>query len=153
MKQLFIDLEETLITDWHDPHVGPRSRVLELLEQHFGPDRGRLPAIVWSFAISDDRDRQRFKEYMKPWLEDVFHLGFVQVVTMDEMCECTKKYTGFDRVPPYELIQTYRKDLSLEHWVRTHYPKDFHAVLLDDTVENKEVSWPDHNLKITYVHV
>lgn len=156
-KHLFLDLEETLITDWYNPALGQRDLVNALLEKHFATGamgtRGVLDATIWSHAVSDTRDVERFNQYMKDWLERAYAINIIRVITMDEMCECTKAWTGFDRVPPYELIQTYKKDISLEHWVRTHIQKDAHVILLDDTVENKEVFWSDHNLRLTFVRV
>lgn len=154
-KYLFIDLEETLITNWYDSHLGKKQKVETLLCEHFPgyPNGKKIFAAVWSFAITNDKDRDRFRSEMMNWLSDNYHLHFTEIITTEEIEKCTKEFTSLLFETWHEISQIYGKDGTLEHWVRSNPWRDSEIILLDDTVENKRISFYDTNTHITYVKV
>lgn len=157
-KHLFIDLEETLIDNWQRANLWKRNKVWEFLGDHFCHTQNDPPldATVWSFAVWDAKDIVDFNKRMKRWLEDVFNLNFVRVVTTEQMRDAIVELKGFNMgLDVSEMVQLWGKDRSLEDWVKLHM-KDFvnsEIVLLDDMVINRTVHFEDDNVRIRFVKV
>ena len=157
-QHLFIDLEETLIDNWDSANLGPRTKVWQLLGDHFlhTVNDAPLEATVWSFAVWDDHDKEHFDKRMRKWLEEVFNLKFVRVVTCKEMRDTIVELKGFNLgLDVSEMVQIWSKDRSLEDWVKFHL-NDFansRIVLLDDMVMNKTVRFEDANVEVRFVRV
>jgi hypothetical protein len=157
-KHLFIDLEETLIDNWDAANLGPRNKVLHLLEKHFDHtlSTSRLDATIWSFAVWDEKDVKDFDQRMCKWLEDHFNLSFIRIVSCKEMRDAIVKLKGFNMgLDVSEMVQLWGKDRSLEDWVKFHLDEfaDSEIVLLDDLVMNRSVHFHDANVKITFAKV
>jgi len=158
-KHLFIDLESTLIETWGVNTLGPKHKVLHLLDEHFEHSHHNEPldATVWSFAIWNDTDRIIFNTETKFWLEEEFNLNFIAVPTVDEMIKAVCKIKGFNigKLDSWDFIPMWGKDRSLEDWIKLHSNKfiDSTVVLIDDLVENRTVNIHNSNIQIEFVKV
>lgn len=154
-KRLFVDLEETLIDSWNSGNLWKRERVFAQLNEHFGKDRGILDATVWSFAVSNDEDVKVFNSRFKNWLEEIFGLNFIDVVSKQRIMRDVLKFRGFpsNAFDEWEFTQIWGKDKSLENWARANNFENCEIVLLDDMVQNKTIDFRDWNLRITFVRM
>lgn len=156
-RHLFVDLEETLIDNWDAANLGPKNRVMDLLKIFFNhsPTGPRLDATVWSFAVWNERDAADFERRMRKWLEDVFNLNFVRVVTCEEMRKAICQLKRLSHLDQTEMSQLWGKDRALEDWVKLHMSDFAHTevVLLDDMVMRKLVRFEDANVQVRFVKV
>lgn len=154
-KHLFIDLEETLITTWNDAHLGRKQIVEMLLCEHFPgyPNGEKLDATVWSFALTNNKDRDYFNTNLKNWLSENYHLNFIEVPITQNIAEHSRDFTGKKNTYTYQILADYGKEGTLSHWVRMRDMHDCEIVLLDDLVEDKRTSFYNRNLHITCVKV
>lgn len=140
MKTVFLDLEKTIIHSWDDPVIINEVIVTERLTS-IRPDL----IGIYSFAIYDDRDRNYFLHSMKQEIEDSFHLKIETslVFTVQEIANTILKAQVKDI---QTFIQTHGKQNSFQEFIITKF-KEGEFVLIDDLVENIEVSIDQLNLQ------
>ena len=102
-KAVFLDLEETIIESWHDPLLCNVDKIREILRNEETED-----IHIFSFVISGNRDKEIFKERLKPFIEEV--LG-VRILTWPSVEEIRQEVLSFNNVvfDPLELITVWGK--------------------------------------------
>ena len=127
----FLDLEETIITDFRSPVI----MNLEVVKEHF-QKVGVSQVHVFSAAIWDEREKKEFNQpNFKPWLERVFGLEIVSFPTMKEVMDEILWKTGtFWELT--DFIAIWQKRRAFQDFCRLVHP-DKNCFLIDDSVENE----------------
>lgn len=152
-KVLFLDLEDTVIHRFDEGLVRTavnHSQVRAFLERE-QPDEIRL----FSFAIGDDADVRRFKNWWQHWLESGLRIkvNTDDVFTTRKLFElCRRHGTIFE--DEGECMLFHGKQYGFQHFVEmTPEFDDMELVLLDDSVETCELTFPRRNLRVRMVNV
>lgn len=146
-KVWFFDLEETVIRSWNDPVLVNKDRVARFIE-----DNGIKSINIFSAAIWNDEDKSHFHSFLKPWLEDVFKVSIVDVISMTDVWEETSFNTMyFEGI--HELISLFGKRRMFELWCLEKHTQDTHCILLDDAFGNTVFTNKDTRISIETVDV
>ena len=149
----FFDLEETLITDWHDPVLTNVQRVREWIKAN-----GVTEAGIFSWAIWDEKDVNKFNLEMKRWLEDAFGFKVTQVVIKRDAVAIAAKHKGlrFDINDPLDvadMASIFGKHGIFTEFCFATFQVDCTCVLLDDVVPNRTIFDHNSNLTVKLVNV
>lgn len=152
MKHLWLDLESTVITPvlegWFRTEVINVAKVKAFIEE-FQPDQ----VHIFSFAIWDQEQLERFTEGTRPMLEEALGVTFDRCPTVDgdilpACCEVMK--ISMSTLLFSDLVDFWGKHEAFRLYLRGVFGRSASAsthVLLDDVVFNEEFHWPD--MKIT----
>lgn len=137
---VFLDLEETLVDDWNSGLFMPRHMdcVKEFLANRPGARVGLMSWAVW-----DERDKERFRKEFQPDLERNLNCTFELVWSMDDWAEELFKHSK-KRLSRDDLFDMFGKHEVLFMLCRTHpLFRGEDVFLVDDAVE--------HNLSVKSV--
>ncbi len=141
----FFDLEETIITEFDNPLVINIEKV-KLLQ-----DKLELPEniSIFSFAIWDDNDRDRFNHIIKPMIESSFNFIVEDIPTIDEIIAVikTKWPTILCREDFFEFFD---KERAFIEFMRLTHP-DESSMLIDDRVS--DITFTFNNTTIKTVNI
>lgn len=129
-KVWFFDLEETIILSWNDPVLVNKDRVTRFIEENSIKE-----ITIFSAAIWNDEDKSHFHSFLKPWLEDVFKVSIVDVISMTDVWVGTS-LTNIYIENIQELLSLFGKRRMFEVWCLEHSKANTHCVLLDDAFGN-----------------
>lgn len=149
---VLVDLEETLIKSWQEPHLlpGRATMVKDFLIAHPGAQMGLM-----SWAVYHDRDMQVFCEDMQPMLETFLEHTFSRRWTLpldrwgQELFGCTGK-----RLPREELFDVFGKvDVLLA--LARHHPEwvGQEVVLFDDAFGDLTLEVPGRRTRCSIINV
>ena len=129
----FLDLEETIITDFTNPVI----MNLEVVKEHF-KNIGVNKVHIFSAAMWGEQEKAIFiRPDFKPWLERVFELEIVSFPTMKEVMDEILWKTGtFWELT--EFIAIWQKRRAFQDFCRLVHP-DKNCFLIDDSVENEVI--------------
>jgi hypothetical protein len=142
----FWDLEETCMTSWSDGCLANVSKLRDWVEEN-----NVTEVTVFSFAVWNDADVEKFNREFKPMIERAFNVKVVDVVkaeTVKEVC-CYEMRAAFSLS---EFVSLWGKKRSFMEYCALTL-KDCTAVLVDDCVPNMTVHFHDSNLVVEYVDV
>lgn len=123
-KVVFLDLEETVISEWADPVLVNRSRVVEWLEEEAPSSVG-----IFSFAIHHDQDLLIFQQEIAPMLFRALGITtFSHVPTVEDVACCGEQSVSLAQ------IFTAGKAEGFLRYVLANF-EEGEYVLLDDKVE------------------
>jgi hypothetical protein len=126
----FLDLEETIITDFTDPEIAN----LEVVKEHF-KRIGVKQVHIFSFAIWGSREKKIFEQpNFKGWLERVFELEIVTYPSMQEVMDEVfwKTHTKWELT---DFISIWGKARAFaDYCLMMHHTKN--CFLIDDIVPN-----------------
>lgn len=130
---VLLDLEMTLIRSWDDPQLLLSN--IEKIKQLI-PKNARLGLFSW--AIYDDRDLERFEKQLQPVIEE--HLGICfddgLLWSMDDICQQLAWY-GRKVLTREDLFDCFGKAEILFLLTRCHPSfTGCQVSLIDDTVEH-----------------
>jgi hypothetical protein len=139
-----------VINGWGDFEIVNRQKILSVL-RHWNPDH----VHVFSFAIHDEDNRDRFNKWCRPHIERAIGRQFELVPTVDG--DITAACAAQMRLHPStvtfrDLIDFWGKGRAFEDFARIHFANTHkHGIatqlmFLDDAVMNKEFSFPDLNI-------
>ena len=139
---LFLDLEETVIDDWfsgvflHHKMENMKSMIRELEKQR-NDKFDHL--VVFSFAITSDRDVDHFNLHFKEHLESFFEIKVNTVFKSDNKnLFKLAKSAGLDVLPgdlPSDVFNGNLKQEAFEAFALKHHRNEF-SLLFDDVVSN-----------------
>lgn len=160
-RELWIDLEDTVITPvlsgWWNTEVINRDKVRHVIDT-FKPDRVNL----FSFAIWNHDELQRFNAGTRPMLETALGIKLNLVLTVDDdiipIC-CRQLRIQPSTVDFQEMSNFWGKQGAFRHYMRHHawkmagHDKQLIAMLLDDAVFDELIEWPDLKTKLIIANI
>ena len=132
--KFFFDLEETLITNWHDPLLCNVQKV-----KKFIADNNIKQAGIFSWAVWNQADVDVFNKTLKTWLESVFGIDFTEVVPKETAVITVCIAKGLRCNDSTDVIDT--ASIFGKHGIFTEWclatQRDCVCVLLDDVVPDR----------------
>lgn len=144
---VFLDLEETVIDNWDNAALVNTTKVKDWLAS-LGVSKVRL----FSFAVYDQRDKDRFNTLLKPFLERVLEVEFLDSPSVDDFQVADTLVTGLHWDSRHDFIQVRGKLDAFRSWCKHKFDKQ-HNILLDDAVPNATWKNDDSGLVLQYVNV
>lgn len=158
MKRLFLDLEDTVITPVLEGWQNTEMINVELIKKviHlFKPD----VIDIFSFAISDEKEKQLFNQYCRPMIEQSLGVTLFTVPTTDndiiKAC-CAQKNINPKKVDFSDLSDFWGKQLSFNLWCEHHFKNPSYPVqclFLDDAVSNSYIKSLDNSFDAFILNV
>jgi len=161
VRHLFLDLEDTVITPvvegWWKTEPINVAKVKGVIEAW-------RPSMIhlFSFAIHNDGEREKFRLGTRPMLEERFGITLATEWRVDEdiirMC-CAVTGLHPDAVDFQEMSNFWGKAgafrLCMQHHFRNgpNHDQDTEVMLLDDAVFNETFSWPDKRIRGHIVNI
>jgi hypothetical protein len=155
VRHLFLDLEDTVITPvmdgWFNTHLINVPKVKAFIAEY-------QPTAVhlFSFAIWDAAQRDRFNQGIRPRLESALGTTLSLVPTVDDdiipVC-CKVMGMGREAVDFSEMSNFWGKQIAFKLYMQNMFKNtakhdvDTEVVLLDDVVFNEHFFWPDVRVK------
>lgn len=144
---VFLDLEETVINNWDEALLVNTTRVREWLES-----RKVRRVHLFSFAVWNQKDQERFHKEIKPFLTKALGVSFLDCPTVEDFLLADLKVTAVHWDSLHEFIATRGKVDAFRSWCKLHFDGK-HNVLLDDVVPNAVWENRDSGLKLEFVNV
>ena len=144
--QIFLDLEETVITSWDEGLLCNSSRVRDFLTEHDAKS-----FTVFSFAVWNDKHKQDFERLHRRGLERGLDCRVASCPSTEDFMKADTALTGvhFDSVTDFISIRG--KVGAFTNWVRFNGIK--HAILVDDVVPNVDIITRDTGGIIRFINV
>lgn len=140
-KIVFLDLEETVIRSWGDPTLVNKDWIQYLLHQEQVQE-----VHIFSFAIFNQADKDRFSQQIKPFLENALEVRIRSWVSIAEINKIIRSFTSVV-LEDWELTDVWGKMRAFQDYCRAQY-KDTECVLIDDVVPNSTFLLSDDKLTI-----
>lgn len=143
----FLDLEETIITDFTDPVV----MNLEVVKEHF-KKIGVKQVHIFSFAMWGEREKKIFNQPdFKQWLERVFDLEIVAAPTVTEVMDeiFWKTSVSWDLC---EFISIFGKARAFSDYCFLAHPTK-NCFLIDDVAKNEITINRDSNTSVELIQI
>ena len=144
-QTIFVDLEQTLIESWHDHRICNRVKVSNFIKAHGNA------VELFSFAVWDEKDREKFETDLKYWLEEEHNLVFTKIHCLEDIAKVIREFRGVQYETLNDVITLHGKDRSLEDFCLAQNKTDWKFVLLDDVVQNKTIIFRDLNVEFNFV--
>lgn len=151
--KFFFDLEETLITDWHNPVLTNVEKVRALVA---------VSAItevrIFSWAIWDQSDADKFNREMKDCIENAFGFKIIEIILKRDAIAIVAKRRGLwvDMNNPMDDIADIANNIGKDG-IFTEFcfarERDCICVLVDDVVPNRTIEDHDLNVIVKLVNV
>lgn len=145
-KVFFLDLEETIIISWSNTTLCN----LELIKSIIKQEQVKFIGI-FSFAIDNDKDKERFEKVLKPFLEAQLNVEIISWPSVEEIMKDVFKFnrTHFEK---FEFTSIWGKLRAFQDFCRVNFI-NAECVLVDDVVPNSVLSLPDEELVIRTIKV
>jgi hypothetical protein len=145
-KILFLDLEETIIHSWYDPTLCNVDFVKKIIDTEKADE-----VHIFSYAISNQFDKDHFATNLKPFLESVLNVKIRSWMSIRDLNKILRKFSSV-AVDDSELIDLWGKLRGFQDYCRSEY-KNAECILVDDVVPNSTWELPDDNLIIRTIKV
>lgn len=144
--QVFLDLEETVITSWAEGLLCNASRVREFLVE-----QQATKFTIFSFAVWDDRDKAEFDRLHRRGLERALDCRVAACPSVEDFMQADTTLTGvyFDSLTDFISIRG--KVGAFTNWCR--FQGFSHALLVDDVVPNIDIVSRDTGAIIRFINV
>lgn len=156
MKQLFLDLEDTVIepvlTGWHNASLLSADK-LDAIRKLIVEEKANS-IHLFSFALHNTNELKQFNRFVKKPLEDALDIHLATTFTVDEeilpiICRELKLHNvTFSEMVEFwgkqEAFRLFCKAMFKRHWLT--WREEISVVLIDDSVSNETWSWPDFHL-------
>jgi hypothetical protein len=132
--KFFFDLEETLITNWHDPLLCNVQKVRKFIADNNVKQAGIFSWVVWNQA-----DVDVFNKTLKTWLEGVFEIEFTEIVPKNDAVRVVcfaKSLKHDDDLDLIDIASIFGKHGIFTEWCLATQ-RDCICVLLDDVVPDR----------------
>ncbi len=135
---IFLDLEETLIDEFHDSPVVKTQHCVAIRNFIDTLNTSQDKFFLFSFAIYDDKDILRFNTILRRYLENLLDCKFDRIITVPEMMKSTNKVNKprlrFNDIS--DFILDHGKECSFHDWCHDNHVGQA-SVLIDDVVHNR----------------
>ncbi len=146
---LWLDLEDTIITNWHDVLFTYHTQNIKQWILKYQPDS----VHIFSAAIYDEADQRTFETTMKLDIEQALQCSIQSWPSMYEVQRIIYNYERVKYDSLFEFIQINGKTWSFVKMLMGRNIKDEHHVLIDDAVSKIEVNDTSRNNKFTLINV
>ena len=147
MRIFYLDLEDTIIESYHEPHLIHRDKVRELIDE-FRPDEVRL----FSFAIQTPQELAHAKKAILPQVEAAIGRPFAKTDTRDHILRQVYRKWRFNVQDRDDFLIVNDKGILFQEWVALEQKSmgglPITAMLLDDDVETRTIRYPSRDLDI-----
>ena len=136
-EMFFLDLEQTIIRAWDQPDLINLDKIRKFLTANKADE-----VRIFSFAIWDDKDKNKFSTEMKPRIEEALDLPVQSWPSCQDMMRADFQHTGVRFEKGHEIsefIQLRGKKDAFIHFVCNEYRFN-RAVLIDDVVPDLTLS-------------
>ena len=144
--QIFLDLEETVITSWAEGMLCNSSRVRDFLASHDAKS-----FTVFSFAVWNDKDKQDFEKLHRRGLERALDCKVAACPSVEDFMRADTALTGVHFDSLTDFISIRGKVGAFTNWVR--FNGISHAILVDDVVPNVDIVTRDSGDVIRFINV
>ena len=157
VKHLFLDLEDTIITpvvnSWGAVDFINTERIKNFIET-WQPDH----VHIFSFAIWNLHELQKFNDLLRPHLEHNLGVRFEIVPTVDDnILPACRKVKNIQVVDFSEMSAFWGKGgafhLFVKHWFGPKPTEQVQVVLIDDMVDDETFVWPNRNIAGSLINV
>jgi hypothetical protein len=149
-KIIGLDLEGTIIETFDAPKIINEN--VEFIKREL-ENNGDFELIIFSLAISNIRDKTHFEFHIKEQIENLLEREINDILILsDEFIKDIMRKSGFcvlDDEFPLNLLGKFPKEMLFEMFIGMEQNVD--ALLIDDRVRNKTISFPDSNNSIHFV--
>lgn len=125
----FLDLEMTLIESWDLPVLINQDRIKSL---------GIKEAIIFSFAIWNEKDIDTFNNTMKHKIEQFFDINIVHVLSLVDIVKGVSNFRPIIK-DEFDLREFHTKESAFVDFIRGTDRSLVECVLVDDMVEEMEM--------------
>lgn len=144
-QTIFVDLEQTLIESWYDHRICNREKVSNFIKAHGNE------VELFSFAVWDEKDREKFEIDLRQWIEEEHNLVFTKIHCLEDIAKVIREFRGVQYETLNDVITLHGKDRALEDFCLAQNKTDWKFVLLDDVVQNKTIIFRDLNVEFNFV--
>tara|TARA_B110000503_G_C6876916_1_gene301013 strand:+ start:80 stop:538 length:459 start_codon:yes stop_codon:yes gene_type:complete len=144
--QIFLDLEETIITSWSEGLLVNASRVREFLAEN-----DAKTFTIFSFAVWDDQDKADFERLHRRGLERALDCRVASCPSTEDFMRADTALTGVHFDSLTDFISIRGKVGAFTNWVR--FQGLSHAILVDDVVPNMDIVTRDTGDIIRFINV
>jgi len=147
-KILFLDLEETVIDDFHSMTPINIAKVRGFIKKEkFDEIR------IFSFAIFEKNDVLRTQNTIIPMLEALLECSIAkEIITVGDMVNVVRAAENLFFEFDFEFTQIFRKEGAFLK-IAKHSLEGCEAVLLDDTVEPFTGHFSNNNVRVRMINV
>ena len=144
--QIFLDLEETVITSWSEGLLCNASRVREFLAEQEATN-----FTVFSFAVWNDIDKVGFEKMHRRGLERALDCKVATCPSVADFMRADTALTGVHFDSLTDFISIRGKVGAFTNWCR--FQEVSHALLVDDVVPNVDIVNRDTGGVIRFINV
>lgn len=143
--KLFLDLEDTIITNWSEALLINATSIKEWIDRMFETDR--VEVRMFSFAIWSDLDKLHFEWNIKPMIERALDVVIVEWLSVDEMREIVEEWSGIRFIDTTDFVSLNGKHGCFEK-VCLARETNAECTLIDDVVPDRSIIDRTRNLEI-----
>jgi hypothetical protein len=146
--KVFLDLEDTIITNWDEALLTNVNVITRWLESLLD---SRRTIQIHSFAIWDEKDKVHFVESgMKAMIEKALDVEIIEWLSIEEMQQIVEEWSGFRFSDRIDFMQLHGKHRSFEK-ICLARERDCRCILLDDAIPHRTIVDHERNLTIGLV--
>ena len=138
---VFLDLELTLIEEWHKPFSFNQDQFVRHGIESFAGWGTRVQFHLFTWAIDNLSELGNFKKSILPIIEAEFGFTTTNIVTKDDCIAATKAIRKIQVLDHMDLSQLIGKGDAFFDFCKFHRINK--SVLFDDTVENTHLKFND----------
>lgn len=142
--KLFLDLEDTIITNWQEGTLINMAAIREWIGKMFETDE--VEVRIFSFAIWSDEDKARFENEMKEPIERALNVEIKEWLSILEMQAIVQEWLGLRYLDKVDFMSLNGKHGAFEK-VCLARERNCECVLIDDAVPHRTIH--DHTRNLT----
>jgi hypothetical protein len=148
--EVWLDLEETIIDNWHDGQF-KYCNIIKI--KSFLANLPKQPEHlnIWSHAIYDEADKQHFDKYMRESLERELGYLIKEFPSVKEQMQIAKEFENFKYDDMHEFMQFNGKNLSFMKM--GFLKKDTTLYLIDDSAMSISIHVHKNNVIMNLLNI
>lgn len=147
MTKIFLDLEGTVIDTWDNMNLS-HSNITKIRQDICSNE---FELNIFSFAIYNDEDVDKFKFRLKDILEEQFNHYINIVPSVEKIMRDIQKERKC-QLEFGDMFSIFKKDLAFQLYCKHNF-KDCTCILFDDMVESASISYFDKNLNVQLIKI
>lgn len=145
MKEIWLDLEQTIISSWDDPILCNVEKIRNFLIN-------TKSVNIFSFAVWNEKDRKHFRNNLAPWLSRELNVQFNRCPSIEQIINDIFWKIKNIKIDQVSLVNEWGKARVFEEFIRvTGGSGEF--VLIDDVVEDTSITRTLFNGNIQHIQL
>lgn len=144
--EVFLDLEGVVIEDFFFNNTSINKNLFDTISKDFS----NANFHIFSFAICDDKDLERFNKIFKERIEKEFDIKICSVVKKEDVLSIVKKRIGVSILDEFEMTTFFGKHFSFFHFCEENM---IDGILFDDAVPNDKMIIKTEKVTVEIVRV